>query len=237
MKKQFVLYTDYLAKYGKLSDEQFGQVFRAILAHENGQEVEISDQVAAIVFEAIKYNLDEDREKWEKKKKANQENGKLGGRPKIEPTQPNPKKPTGFSNNPQKGVTVTDTVTGNSEELSKKAQPPRGIAKSLFDNLSEIIPDLVIKHRVSEKTIRDYQQKYILWIEQKKTDKNRQNRDMKASVEAWIVRDLSEGKLKKLDIYPTTSSVDQVRQVQVDRSAVSRALSDNRPSWMKGSHV
>ena len=73
-----------------------------------------------------------------------------------------------------------------------------GIDKSLKDELpKDKLVLLSNKYHLSLQGIKDYKESYILWIKQKPTDKNRQNRSMSATVEAWIKRDLKSKNVKK----------------------------------------
>lgn len=110
-KKSFILYTEYQEQINMMTDEQAGQLMKAIFAYESGQEVNVTDQVVMMLWSIMKRRLDIDNEKYDKKCEANQENGKKGGRPpknksdgivkKANGKNQNPKKPNGFEENPK----------------------------------------------------------------------------------------------------------------------------------------
>ena len=81
----FVLYADSLDILDLLSDEQAGQLFRAIRSYVNGDDLPELDQVTKIAFVPIKNHLDRDAEKYEQICKKRREVGALGGRPRKEP--------------------------------------------------------------------------------------------------------------------------------------------------------
>lgn len=94
-RKGFILYRNYIEPVNQMSDEQAGQLFKAVLAYVNGLEVPKLDASAVTAFYFIKSNLDMDSAKYEKRCAANRENGKKGGRPRknAEPQETEQKPP------------------------------------------------------------------------------------------------------------------------------------------------
>lgn len=149
MKKKFCLYTDLLVKVGNLSNEELGELFRAILVYVNGGGGSISSPSVGVAFGFVKIDLDFFQECYEKKCKANRENGQLGGRPR---TQENPKKPNGFSDNPNKAkkpdididtdrISISKTYTVNSFEEFWKAYPKKVAKQSALKVWEKLKPD------------------------------------------------------------------------------------------------
>lgn len=81
-KASFLMYLDYEEQFNLLSDEQIGQLIRAIIKYEKTGEVPILDGMLKMAFSFIKTQLDRDREKYQAKCEKNRENAKKGGRPK-----------------------------------------------------------------------------------------------------------------------------------------------------------
>ena len=81
-KKSFLIYLDYEEHFKLMSDEQLGQLIRAIIEYEKNKEVPRLDGMVKMAFSFIKAQLDRDREKYEEKCAKNKENGAKGGRPK-----------------------------------------------------------------------------------------------------------------------------------------------------------
>jgi len=88
-KKSFLMYTSYLDNVEILSDEEAGQLLKAIYAFVNGDEVPKLDRVVQLTFNPIKSHLERDMEKykdicrkrseniqkrWEKRKNTNEYN-------------------------------------------------------------------------------------------------------------------------------------------------------------------
>ena len=82
MRDSFVLYTRITETVEKLTAEQKGLLFQAILDYENGKEPVLDDLAVELVFTPIKQDLDLNNEKWERTRKARSEAGKKGGAPK-----------------------------------------------------------------------------------------------------------------------------------------------------------
>lgn len=95
-KNSFLIYTDYEAQFNLLTDEQLGQLIRAIMKYEKTGEIPQLDGMLKMAFSFIKTQLDRDRGKYEEKCAKNRENAKRGGRPKK---QMDNKKPNGFKEN------------------------------------------------------------------------------------------------------------------------------------------
>lgn len=86
-KNSFLIYLDYEEQFRLLSDEQIGQLMRAIIKYEKTRELPKLEGMLKMAFSFIKTQLDRDREKYESKCEKNKQNGKMGGRPKKEEKQ------------------------------------------------------------------------------------------------------------------------------------------------------
>lgn len=103
MKDTFVVYTSYLEKFSRLSDEQMGILFRAMMEYQAlGEIPSLDDITVSVCFDIVKCDMDANNAKYDAIVKRNQENGKRGGRPRTEPNPSEPKEPTGFFGNPRK---------------------------------------------------------------------------------------------------------------------------------------
>lgn len=80
MKETVIIFTSYLQKFEKLSDEQFGQLMRAGLTYSaTGEVPEIEDAAVALSFDVIKYEIDASNKKYEEVCKKRKAAGKKGG--------------------------------------------------------------------------------------------------------------------------------------------------------------
>lgn len=157
-KNSFVMYTEYLKHIQKLSMEQRGELFTAILSYAAGDDVQELDAAADMAFGFIRERMDRDSAAYMEKVEKRREAGKLGGRPKangFSEKQTKAKKANGFSkkqNNPDTVTdNVTDTVTDNKNTLAD--------AKALFERLWKMYPNKKGKGQVS-----DTQKKRLLAI-------------------------------------------------------------------------
>lgn len=106
-KKAFILYCDLLETFNHLSLTDRGKVITWVLEFVNDKNPKPLPGLLAAVVEPIRLQLKRDLKKYEERAERSRENGKRGGRPK---------KPSGFSGNPDEPRkpdtdTVTDTVT------------------------------------------------------------------------------------------------------------------------------
>lgn len=111
MKDSFLLYTEQAEIINELTDEEAGQLLKAIYNYTMGEEVKLSG-VTKLAFIPIRQQIDRNNEKYEAFKEKQSENGKKGGRPKKEETPKNPKNPSLFSET-QKSLNVNDNVNVN----------------------------------------------------------------------------------------------------------------------------
>lgn len=81
-KNSFLMYLDYEEQFNLLTDEQIGQLMRAIYQYEKTREVPELEGILKMAFSFMKTQLDRDREKYQAKCEKNKENGSKGGRPK-----------------------------------------------------------------------------------------------------------------------------------------------------------
>ena len=81
-KPSFLIYLDYEEQFKLLTDEQLGQLIKAIIKYEKTGEMIELEGMLKMAFSFIKTQLDRDREKYKAKCQKNRENAKKGGRPK-----------------------------------------------------------------------------------------------------------------------------------------------------------
>lgn len=81
-KNSFLFYLDYEEHLELLTDEQIGQLIKAMIKYEKTGDVPELKGMVKMAFSFIKTQLDRDREKYNQKCEKNKENGVKGGRPK-----------------------------------------------------------------------------------------------------------------------------------------------------------
>lgn len=82
-KSSFVMYAKYLRNIKKLTLEQRGLLFTAILSYASDQEIPELDAATDMAFSFIQEQMDRDYEVYLEKCRKRSEAGKLGGRPKT----------------------------------------------------------------------------------------------------------------------------------------------------------
>ena len=92
--KTFVLNSDLLQKLDKLTPEQKGLLFQAILEFENGIEPHFDDLRVEYAFDFIRPDLEQNNKKYNAVAERNRANGVKGGRPRLDR---NPNNPVGLS--------------------------------------------------------------------------------------------------------------------------------------------
>lgn len=112
MKDSIILYLSQYQAIRSLNNEQLGRLYRAIFEKQLGNEIILEDDIK-IAFAFINNQLVLDKEKYEKRCRANKINGLKGGRPKKEDTTKNPIKPNGFFQNPNDNENDNDNDNEN----------------------------------------------------------------------------------------------------------------------------
>jgi len=120
MKKSFVLHHDSLNVLSKLTDEQAGQLFKAIANFNLGIDMPELDFALEMAFLPFENQFKRDAEKYNSIVDRNRKNGSKGGRPKN-----NPKNPVGYletqqnPTEPKKADSDSDSDSDNVKESEK----------------------------------------------------------------------------------------------------------------------
>ncbi len=132
MRKSFILHLDSLEVLGMLSDEQAGQMFKAIHYYQvNGQLPEV-DNIISIAIHSIINQFKRDNEKYDNVCNRNKTNGLKGGRPSKSKTQENPVGLSGLNEKPKKPDSDSDN-----ESDSKNDNDSKSISKNKSNNIEE----------------------------------------------------------------------------------------------------
>ena len=156
-KNSFVMYAEYLKHIQKLSMEQRGELFTAILCYVSGEDMPDLEPVTEMAFSFIQDRIDRDSAAYEEKCEKRREAGKLGGRPKANANsekQTKAKKANGFSE--KQNNHDTDNEHDNDTDNKKNIMCE---ANALFERLWKMYPSKKGKGQVS-----DAQKKRLLAI-------------------------------------------------------------------------
>lgn len=77
-KVSFLMYLDYEEHFKIMTDEQIGQLMRAIMEYEKTKKIPELEGMVKMAFSFIKAQLDRDREKWKTEKNKRSTAGKKG---------------------------------------------------------------------------------------------------------------------------------------------------------------
>ena len=137
-KNGFLLYKDLLPQFEMLTDEQAGQLIKAILTYVNDMEVPPLEPEVRIAFGFIKAILKRDLQKYEGIIERNIENGKKGGRPTKEQ---NPENPVGYLGNPTKPKKADSDSGSVIESDSHSDRDIKTLKKTLGQVMNEMVVD------------------------------------------------------------------------------------------------
>ncbi len=109
-----------------MTDQQRGQLFRALLAYSRrGELIEDMDPVVMGSFYGIKASIDRYSEKYERRREINRRNGLKGGRPSAEDEeQPEQTEETQWVNSPATGCEKTPILNSSSSSNSSTSSNP-----------------------------------------------------------------------------------------------------------------
>ena len=134
-KNSFVMYNDWSSLVGMLSDEQSGELLKAIYDYHCGNKEKPKDKMVLGIYEMMCKRFEADALKYEKICIRNRQNGANGGRPKGSQN-----KPTGFSEEPRETqknpvgksglIWVSDNDNDNDNELIKERDKREKVAKA-----------------------------------------------------------------------------------------------------------
>ena len=165
------MYTEYLKHVQKLSMEQRGELFTAILCYASGEEMPELDLATDMIFGVIQERIDRDTALYLEKVQKRVEAGKLGGRPKangFSEKHEKAKKANGFSEKHEKAKKANgfsekqnnpDNEYINDNDNVKENINTLADAKALFERLWKMYPNKKGKGQVS-----DTQKKRLLVI-------------------------------------------------------------------------
>ena len=145
MKDSFVLYTRYGKHIKKLSMEQRGVLFTAILSYMEGEEVFGLEPATDMIFGIIKEDIDENNRKWEETKASRAEAGRAGGKArasKAKQKQANEANAT-FAKQEQANQAVNVNVNDNvskEKEIKKKKAKTHCVDETEFEALWAVYP-------------------------------------------------------------------------------------------------
>ena len=137
MNDSFILYTSYYALIEGLTDEQLGQLTRAIFIYARDGEVIKLEPVVRMAFGFIVDDMKRNKAKYEEKVERWRANGKKGGAPKGNQNA-RKKQPVGCENNQE-----VKKTTKNNQEVKKT---------TLYDNDNVYVNDTVYDNDVSKET-------------------------------------------------------------------------------------
>lgn len=115
MKDTFILRKENRISIDRMSDQDAGALFKAILAHADGEEVNLDDSAFAVqlLFPLIASQIDRTEEAYRETCEKRAEAGRLGGRPK---------KPNGFIENQKNQKVFEESKKSKSKHIEPEPE-------------------------------------------------------------------------------------------------------------------
>jgi len=162
--KSFILHLDSLQILDEMTDEQAGQLFKAIKDYHSGKELETS-QLIRIAFNSFKQQFAREAIKYQKVCERNRANGAKGGRPPNQPKE-SQNNPLGFSKtqgNPKNLDSDNDSDNDNKKISIDTFQPNETSIKRIKEKYPELkdyqvlVDDFIDQAKNRAKPLKDYQ--------------------------------------------------------------------------------
>lgn len=190
-KDSYVMYKNWSNGIQKLTDEQAGQLIKAICSFQNGEDTEPEDIAASALFEIFKIKMIEDAEAY--KAKVEKLTSNFNSQKGEKKSQKGKSKTQKGEEKSQKGVVATDTDTyTDTKDIKKNYGEYKHVLLSEKD-----FEELRKKH--SEQEINDAIYYFDAYIE----DKKYKSKNHKCAMERWVFDALSEKQRKNERASPT----------------------------------
>lgn len=165
-KKTFVLHSKLWHTAKVMNDEDAGALFKHILQYVNDLDPETDNPFVALAFAGVEAQLKEDLEKWRERCEVNSENGRKGGRPRVN-AETKPKKPNGLIRNRKKPIKGDNEYEYDNEKKKEK------IYKKVLgiEERKKAFKEAVIKCQTDKFDIPLLQDFFIYWSEHGENDK------------------------------------------------------------------
>ena len=187
--KGIMLFAEHLPGYEMLTDAQLGGLVRALFADCGLREAPQMDETTRLVFLLVAPATRQALAKWQNRDRANQENGKKGGRPPKEPSedkneQEKPmglgEKPMGFEGETEKPTAVNHIISNQnkSESINPPLPPSGGNARDPYSAEFELF-----WHAYPKKTGKDAA--FRAWKAKKREKRLPSVDDLIAAIDKW----------------------------------------------------
>lgn len=161
MSDSFILYTSYYALIEGLTDEQLGQLTRAIFLYARDGETISLEPVVRMAFGFIVDDMKRNKAKYEEKVERWRANGKKGGRPRK--NQEDKQKPIGLDKNQE---VFSKTLYDNDNEY---------VNDNVYDNDNDVSKETNILEPSKEASMQSFSEKNVCAAEepQKSSEKKK----------------------------------------------------------------
>lgn len=149
--KSFVIHTNWEDKLSLLSDDELGKITRYVFRYVKTGVIPKMNRNFLMIFNIIKYDIDNNIDSYQKRVEANKMNGKLGGRPKDIKKEENRKNPMGYLE--------TEKTQINRKNLDNDYDYDNNndikiIIDNYFNNKKESIKEKVYEHLKIRKKLK-----------------------------------------------------------------------------------
>lgn len=158
MNDSFILYTSYYALIEGLTDEQLGQLTRAIFLYARDGETISLEPVVRMAFGFIVDDMKRNKAKYEEKVERWRANGKKGGRPRK--NQEDKQKPIGLDKNQE----VSEITKQNQEVFSKTLYDNDN--DNEYDNDNDVSEETNILEPSKEASMQSFSEKNVCAAEE-----------------------------------------------------------------------
>lgn len=210
-KKSFILYHSYMETFSELTDEEAGQLIKAIFNHEVHGETIDMDRIVKMAYLPIKSNLERDKAEYENVCEKRKAAGRLGGRPRKQETEEivpaektksffsKAKKPDNDDGDENVNETDIDIVNVNAVVNEKSADArdihTNNVNSRIFGQYVRLTEEqyCLLCNEYGEATVRDYINRVDSYIE---NSGSRPYSNHYTTLSQWLKKDSAENSRK-----------------------------------------
>lgn len=220
-KNRFVMYTEYIDQIGMLTDEEAGQLLKAVLEYaKDGEVPNIENRMVGLTFSFIMAQMDRDNEKYEAAIERKKEAGRQGGLAKASKSKQNLAEPSKDLADVSRGkqnlddnVDVDVYVDDYEKENVKKKKPARH-KYGQYDNVLLTDDDL---ENLKKEFPTDYQER-IDTLSAYMRSTGKAYKDHLATIRNWARRETRAKPVAK------QTAFDRMERQQYDFEAIEKQL-------------
>lgn len=222
-KNSFVMYTDYIDQISLLTDEEAGQLLKAVMQYaKSGELPEIDNRMVSLTLSFIIAQIDRDNEKYEAKIEKLKAAGQQGGLAKAKNAKANASQATKDLAFLADNVNVNVDVNVNDNDIKKINKKSAPVRHKYGEYKNVLLSDEELE-KLKNQFPGDYE-KRIENLSSYMRSKGKTYKDHLATIRNWARRDEAEAKEKQAAVNARRGTFHSLEQNNYDFDALEKRL-------------